>query len=72
MDLVQLTKPLALIPKLSYSNSLFETPLSNLKATPLLSFKYRQTYLNTSASNRTHKKLRKKKKTERNETHAIK
>ena len=62
MDLVQLTKPLALIPKLSYSNSLFETPLSNLKATPLLSFKYRQTYLNTSASNRTHKKTKEKEK----------
>ena len=55
------TKPLTLIAKWSYSNSPLETPLRNLEATPLLSFKYRQTYLNTSASNRTHKKTKKKK-----------
>ena len=56
------TKPVTLIAKWSYSNSPLETPLRNLEATPLLSFKYRQTYLNTSASNRTHKKTKKKEK----------
>ena len=56
------TKPLTLIAKWSYSNSPLETPLRNLEATPLLSFKYCQTYLNTSASNRTHKKTKKKEK----------
>ena len=45
-----------------YSNSPLESPLRNLEATPLLSFKYRQTYLNTLASNRTHKKTKKKEK----------
>ena len=54
------------------SNSPLEIPPRNLEATPMLYFKNRQTYLNTSASNRTHKKLRKKKKIERNEIHAIK
>ena len=36
-------------------------------------FKYRQTYFNTTVSNRTHKKTKKKKKKnlERNETHVI-
>ena len=34
----------------------------NLEATPLFSLKYRQTYLNTSASNRTNKKPKKKEK----------
>ena len=43
-----------------------------VRTTPLLYFKYHQTFLNTSASNRTHKKLRKKEKIERNKTHATK
>ena len=39
----------------------------------MLYFKYRQTYLNTSASNRFHKKtMKKRKKIERNDTHATK
>ena len=54
------TKPVTLIAKSSYSNSPLETPPSNLEATPLLYFKYRQTYLDTSASNRTHKKTKRK------------
>ena len=41
---------------------ILETPLRNLGTTPLLYFKYRLTYLNTSASNRTHKKAKKKRK----------
>ena len=56
------TKPLTLIAKWSYSNSPLETPLRNLEANPLLYFKYRQAYLNTSASNRTYKKTKKKEK----------
>ena len=44
----------------------------NLETTPLLYFKYHQTYLNTSASNITPKKTKKKEKKERNETRAIK
>ena len=67
------TKPVTLIAKWSYSNSPLDTPLRNLEGTQLLYFKYQQTYLNTSASNRTHKKTKEKeKKIERNETHAIK
>ena len=34
-----------------------ETPPRNLDATPLLYFKYCQTYLNTLTSNRTHKEI---------------
>ena len=48
-----------------------ETPPRNLEASPPLYFKDCQTYLNTSTSNRTHKKT-KKKKIERNEAQAIK
>ena len=56
------TKPVTLIAKWSYSNSPLETPLRKIEATPLLPFKYCQTYLNTSTSNRTHKKTKKKEK----------
>ena len=56
------TKPVALIAKWSYSNSPLETSLRNLEAIPPLYFKYRQTYLSTSVSNRTQKKTKKKEK----------
>ena len=61
-DSVGSTKPLTLIGKWSYSNSPLETALRKLEATPMLSFKYCKTYLNTSASNRTHKKTKEKEK----------
>ena len=63
---------MTLIAKLIYSNSSLETPLSNLKATPLLSFKYHQTHSIPQQVIELTKKLRKKKKIETNETHAIK
>ena len=68
------TKPVRLITKWSCSNSPLETPFRNLGTILLLYFKYCQSYLNTSASNRNHKNTKKKKKKnmERNETHAIK
>ena len=67
------TKPVTLITKWSCSDSPLETLLRNLRTTPLLYSKYLQASLNTSESNRTHKKTKKKrKKIERNETHEIK
>ena len=67
------TKPVTLITKWSCSDSPLETLLRNLRTTPLLYSKYLQASLNTSESNRTHKKTKKKrKKIERNETHAMK
>ena len=49
-----------LIKAVNLINSPLETPLRNLGTTPLLYSEFRQTYLNTSASNRTHKKAKKK------------
>ena len=55
------------------NNSPLENPPGELGKIPLLYFKYHQTCLNTSASSRIHKKIRKKKKeTERNGARAIK
>ena len=40
--------------------------------TPLLYFKYWQTYLNQSTTSRIHKKVRKKERNKKNEAHATK
>ena len=69
---VESTKRVALIDEWSHNNWPLETLVRNLEAAPLFYFNYHQTYFNTSASTRTHKKLRKKKNIESNKTHAIK
>ena len=53
------TKPDTSIAKWSYSKSPLETPHRNLEAISVLYFKYRQTYLNTSVTNRIHKTKKK-------------
>ena len=54
------TKPVTLISEWICSNSPLQTPFKNLETTPVLYFKCCQTYLNTAAINRTHKKTKKK------------